>query len=67
MEDQHTEKGDYGNFVILDETCAIMVSVEYAVAMARLRIKNRGTVCRTTIRYHRAGLYDNVYIRMTAM
>lgn len=44
LESQHKEGGRYREFAILDETCAVMLGVEYAIAMARIRIANRPTV-----------------------
>ena len=43
MENQHTEyDGDYRTFAILDESCAVLLGIEYTIAMARVRMnKNR--------------------------
>lgn len=43
LESQHTEyDGDYRTFAILDESCAVLLGIEYTIAMARVRMsKNR--------------------------
>lgn len=44
LEVQHNGKGAYRDFAILDETCAVMLGVEYAIAMARIRIERHTAV-----------------------
>lgn len=42
LESQHTEyEGDYRTFAILDESCAVLLGIEYTVAMARVRIARK--------------------------
>lgn len=42
LESQHTEYGeDYRTFAILDESCAVLLGIEYTIAMARVRIAKK--------------------------
>lgn len=42
LENQHTEYGeDYRTFAILDESCAVLLGIEYTIAMARVRIAKK--------------------------
>ena len=42
LESQHTEyEGDYRTFAILDESCAVLLGIEYTIAMARVRIAKK--------------------------
>lgn len=42
LENQHTEyEGDYRTFAILDESCAVLLGIEYTIAMARVRIAKK--------------------------
>lgn len=34
-------KGTYRDFVILDETCAVLLGIEYTISMARIRLAKR--------------------------
>lgn len=45
LESQHMEyEGDYRTFAILDESCAVLLGIEYTIAMARVRIARKRTV-----------------------